>query len=109
MATNPYNLRHNIQYAINIHGIGKMLCKLKCYDIDYERQNGYYILIVLHDIIINGIKEPEDFHIFPHVYPIIFYDIVLIKEHAKLARESFEKRSLNIILKKLINENFEWL
>ena len=38
----------------------------------------------------------------------IFYDIEEIRENAKKARESFEYRSVNLILKRLINEEFEW-
>jgi hypothetical protein len=36
------------------------------------------------------------------------YDLDEIKQDAKKAKESFEQRSLNIILKRLVNENFEW-
>ncbi len=36
------------------------------------------------------------------------YDLSKIKDTARKARESFEKRSLDQILKKLINEHFEW-
>ena len=36
------------------------------------------------------------------------YDLDKIKQDAKKAKESFEKRALNIILKSLINEHFEW-
>jgi hypothetical protein len=31
-----------------------------------------------------------------------------ILEKAKQARQNMEKRSLNIVLKRLVNENFEW-
>jgi hypothetical protein len=36
------------------------------------------------------------------------YDLDKIKQNAKKAKESFEQRSLNIILKKLVNEHFRW-
>lgn len=35
-------------------------------------------------------------------------EIKLIKERAKNARQYMEKRALDKILKRLINENFEW-
>jgi hypothetical protein len=38
----------------------------------------------------------------------IFHDIVEIRDNARKAIQSFEKRSLNLILKRLINEEFEW-
>uniref|UniRef100_A0A6C0D327 Uncharacterized protein n=1 Tax=viral metagenome TaxID=1070528 RepID=A0A6C0D327_9ZZZZ len=36
------------------------------------------------------------------------YDLDKIKQNAKNAKESFEKRTLNMILKSLVNEHFEW-
>jgi hypothetical protein len=36
------------------------------------------------------------------------YDLDKIKQDSKKAKESFEKRALNIILKRLVNEHFEW-
>ena len=38
----------------------------------------------------------------------IFYDAEEIKEKGQKAREKMEKRSLDMILKKLVNETFEW-
>jgi hypothetical protein len=38
----------------------------------------------------------------------IIYDLDKIKNGAKKAKESFEKRCLDQILKKLVNEHFEW-
>jgi len=38
----------------------------------------------------------------------VYYDIEEIKDNAKKARESFEHRSVNLLLKRLINEEFEW-
>ena len=38
----------------------------------------------------------------------IMYDLDKIKHDAKKAKESFEKRSLDKILKRLVNEQFEW-
>ena len=38
----------------------------------------------------------------------IVYDLDKIKQNAKKAKESFEKRTLNMILKSLVNEHFEW-
>jgi hypothetical protein len=38
-----------------------------------------------------------------------FYDVEEIRKNAKNARQSMEKRTLDIILKKVVNENFQWL
>jgi len=38
----------------------------------------------------------------------IVYDLEEIREKGKNARHAMEQRSLNIILKKIVNENFEW-
>jgi hypothetical protein len=38
----------------------------------------------------------------------IVYDLEEIKENGKTARQTMEKRSLDIILKRLVNEMFEW-
>lgn len=37
-----------------------------------------------------------------------FYDLEEIRVNAKKAVQSMEQRSLNLILKRLINEEFEW-
>ena len=38
----------------------------------------------------------------------IIYDLDKIKQDSKKAKESFEKRTLDKILKTLVNEHFEW-
>jgi hypothetical protein len=38
----------------------------------------------------------------------VFYDIEEIRVNARKAIQSMEKRTLNLILKRLINEEFEW-
>lgn len=37
-----------------------------------------------------------------------FYDLEEIRENGKKAIQAMEQRSLNIILKRIVNENFEW-
>ena len=46
-------------------------------------------------------------HIF--MYYDDFYDIEEIKLKAKMARQTMEQRSLDMILKRLVNEHFQWL
>jgi hypothetical protein len=38
----------------------------------------------------------------------IFYDWEEIREKSKRARQQMEQRSLNMILKRLVNEEFQW-
>jgi len=38
----------------------------------------------------------------------IYYDFNKIKDNANQARKNMEQRAFNIILKRLINEEFEW-
>jgi len=37
-----------------------------------------------------------------------FYDVDYIRMNSQKAREQMEQRSLNMILKRLVNEHFEW-
>ena len=37
-----------------------------------------------------------------------FYDLEEIRENGQNARQSMEQRSLDIILKQVVNENFKW-
>ena len=39
---------------------------------------------------------------------VIVYDLEEIKENGKQAREAMEQRALNLVLKQLVNEHFEW-
>jgi hypothetical protein len=39
---------------------------------------------------------------------VVVYDLEEIRENGKKARQSMEKRALDKILKKIVNENFEW-
>lgn len=38
----------------------------------------------------------------------IVYDLEEIKDNGKKARQAMEQRTLNIVLKRLVNETFEW-
>ena len=37
-----------------------------------------------------------------------YYDLNKIKENANKSRQSFEQRTLDLILKRLVNEHFQW-
>ena len=38
----------------------------------------------------------------------IFHDVEKVKENSKTATQIMEKRSLDMVLKRLVNEHFEW-
>ena len=38
----------------------------------------------------------------------IVYDLDQIKQYAKQARQNMEQRALNMILKEIVNEEFQW-
>lgn len=38
----------------------------------------------------------------------LFYDFEKIRDNSKRARQQMEHRSVNMILKKLVNDDFEW-
>jgi hypothetical protein len=48
-------------------------------------------------------KNRVDFH-----KTDIFYDVEKVKENRKKAIQNMEKRSLDMVLKRLVNEQFEW-
>ena len=49
-------------------------------------------------IKLNAVFGPND----------IVYDLDQIRENGKQARQDMEQRALNIVLKRLVNETFEW-
>jgi len=57
-----------------------------------------YIMRKPRKIKHNAVFTPND----------IVYDLEEIRENGKQAREAMEQRALNIVLKRLVNEHFEW-
>jgi hypothetical protein len=76
--------------------------------IDYKTKtslehdtNYYYINIIMR---FRRITHFYSFHEEDY-----YYDPEKIEENAQKARQQMEQRSLNMILKKVVNEHFEWL
>ena len=69
-----------------------------------------YILCILCDVIQNDkqghLSKIKGASYFSREYT--FYDVEEIRENGKKARQVMEERALNKILKKIVNENFEW-
>ena len=51
-------------------------------------------------------KKLEGVSYFSREYT--FYDVEEIRKNGKKSRQTMEKRALDIILKRVINENFQW-
>ena len=60
--------------------------------------NCSYFMCPTREIISYDVIFPAD----------IVYDLEEIRENGKKATLAMEQRALNIILKRLVNENFEW-
>ena len=82
---------------------------------DYEILEGIFIKFVSHSPTIAFMRNmkrkklPNVSHYgFSNEYDV-YYDIEEIKHNSRKAIQCMEQRSLNLILKRLINENFEWL
>lgn len=90
MSINPYLLKREREYIIK--------------DINNRIYKGTFTRLTCFTVLIKPIDNREQE--FKHYDQ--FYDIEDIKLKANDARQYMEKRALNIILKKIVNENFEW-
>ena len=64
-------------------------------------------VIKMRNVTLYGIpNKKSEFSFFSKHFE--FYDLEEIRENAQRAIQSFEKRTLNLILKRLVNEHFEW-
>jgi hypothetical protein len=84
-----------------------------------ERNNelleGIFVQFVSHSpclaLMMNMKRKslPNVYHIGFSYVSDIYYDIEEIRDNARKAVHSMEQRSLNLILKRLINEEFDWI
>ena len=74
------------------------------------RDNYGYILCILCDVIQKDkqghLSKIEGASYFSREYT--FYDVEEIREKGRKARQAMEERAFDKILKKIVNENFEW-
>ena len=90
MSINPHRLKKGKQYIIKHHDTGKI----------YRGTFDFMTSIMV--IMKNGDKKIQ------FMYDDYFYDVEDIKEKGRKAKQAMEQRALNKILKKIVNENFEW-
>ena len=81
---------------------------------DYEIIDGIFVKFISHSpatAFMSNMKRkslPNVSHFgFSNEYDV-YHDIEEIRDNSRKAVQSMEQRSLNLILKRLINENFEW-
>ena len=75
-------------------------CKGIFYDYKYSYMSGYrdaYAWFDTENLGLGGYSDDYE-----------FYDVEEIKKNAQKAIQSMEHRTVNMILKKLINEEFQW-
>jgi len=80
--------------------------------IEYITQYGYIIYYILDHVTVyhsSWLKKPEKLKTTAFFSPTdTFYDLEEIIEKGKKARQQMEQRSLDIVLKRLVNEEFQW-
>ena len=89
---NPHQLKHGNKYMIKHDVSGKI----------YRGTFAFMTSIMV--IMKDGDKKIQFMH-WDHFYNL---DIDSIREKSRMAKEAMEKRALNTILKRIVNENFEW-
>ena len=90
MSISPYRLKKGKQYIIKHHDTGKIY------------RGTFYFMTSIMVIMKNGDKKIQ------FMYDDDFYDLEEIRKKGRRAREAMEQRALDKILKKIVNENFEW-
>jgi hypothetical protein len=90
MSINPHRLKKGKQYIIKHNDTGKI----------YKGTFDFMTSIMI--IMKNGDTKIQ------FMYDDHFYDIDDIREKSRKAKQAMEQRALDKILKKIVNENFEW-
>lgn len=75
--------------------------------IDYQTSLNHVLSFDYHINMNMIFKRNDTMHLF--YQEDYYYDPVKIREKSQNARQTMEQRSLNIILKRLVNEEFQWL
>ena len=83
---------HSLQDTLIFNDVIEM----KSEPTTFRGHSGYYVSMKRNDLMFFR-KDVYTFH-----------DIEQVKENGKRAIQRMEKRSLDIILKRLVNEHFEW-
>jgi hypothetical protein len=87
---NPHELKYGKKYMIK-------------HDVSGKIYRGTFAFMTSIMVIMKNGDEKIQF-----MYDDDFYDLEDIREKGRKAKQAMEQRSLDIILKKIVNENFEW-
>ena len=80
-----------------VHSLQNTLIFIDVVERKIERmEHSNYCSMIRNDLVF----FPKDLY--------TFHDIKKVKENGKKAIQNMEKRSLDIVLKRLVNEHFEW-
>lgn len=87
-----------------------------CYTVNRGKRDKLYMLhhVIQKNKPMNPIWSyfmytPRKYELYVDFYPNdIVYDLEEIIENGKKARQNMEQRALDTILKRIVNENFEW-
>jgi hypothetical protein len=90
MSISPYRLKKGKQYII----------------IDEDTRRKYKGIFIVMTCLMVVMKDGDKQLQF--MYDDYFYDVEDIREKGRKARETMEQRALDKLLKKIVNENFEW-
>ena len=90
------------EYYIKSYDTGKYFKGMKFHD--YQTSYGHAINYHININMI-FIRTTYFYLFYENDY---YYDPEQIRDNAKKARDKMEHRSLNMILKKLVNEHFQW-
>ena len=92
------------EYYVKTYDSGKYFKGMKFHDYktlpDYTQYLNYHISINMIFI------RTTYFYLFYE--KDYYYDPEIIRENAQLAKQRMEQRALNMILKRVVNEHFEW-
>ena len=89
---NPQQLKYGKNYMIK-------------HDVSGKIYRGTFAFMTSTTVIMKDGDKKIQFMHWDHFYDL---DVDNIREKSRNAKEVMEKRALNTILKKIVNENFEW-
>lgn len=73
--------------------------------VDHETSENLGLIMIFRKYPTNMMRMTTYYSFYEEDY---YYDPEKIRENAQQAKQEMEQRSLNIILKKLVNEEFHW-
>ena len=99
-------LKFNKRYLVETRNKNRYIGVYKEFVKDAQ---GYIMYYILDDVTKYRKSKPEKLKSDAFFSPSDrFYDLEEIREKGKQARQAMEQRALDMILKRVVNETFEW-